>query len=172
MAALTDSGTFGPLDQVTSRRRRRSDSGAELIELAMVLPILLIVVAGIVDFGFLFHRFETVTNAAREGARLASLPHYTDADVQERVRQYLDSSGLDRAASVVPVPMRSTLTLTPGSPGSPSSTVDVVTVDVFYPAQFSALGPLIQLVGGSSRSQIMLKGTSVMRREGGGVTGS
>ena len=71
MAALTDSGTFGPLDQVTSRRRRRSDSGAELIELAIVLPILLIVVAGIVDFGFLFRRYEAITNAAREGARVA-----------------------------------------------------------------------------------------------------
>ena len=154
------------LNQEAPRRRRRSDSGAELIELAIVLPILLIVVAGIVDFGFLFQRYEAVTNAAREGARLASLPHYTDADVQERVRQYLDSSGLDRDASVVPVPTHSTLTLSSGA------TVDVVAVHVFYPAQFSALGPFLQLVGGSHRDSIMLKGTSIMRSEGGSVSGS
>lgn len=148
------------------RRRGSSDSGAELIELALVLPILLVVVAGIIDFGFLFQRWEAVTNAAREGARLASLPHYTDADVQERVKQYLDSSGLNRASSVVPAPTRSTLTLPSGA------TVDVITVEVSYPAEFSSLGPIIQLVRGSSRSSIMLKGTSVMRREGGGVAGS
>ena len=148
------------------RRRRRSDSGAELIELALVLPILLIVIAGIIDFGFLFQRYEAVTNAAREGARLAILPDFSDADVQERVRQYLDASGLDRNAAVVPVPARSTLSLSAGS------NVDVVSVYVFYPAQFLSLGPIIQLVGGSTRSSIMLKGTSVMRTENASVSGS
>ena len=166
MAALTDSGTFGPLDQVTSRRRRRSDSGAELIELAIVLPILLIVLAGIVDFGFLFRRYEAITNAAREGARVAILPNFNDVDVQERVKQYLDSTGLDRNASVVPLPTHSTLTLSTGA------TVDVVTVHVFYPAEFSYLGPFLQMVGGSYRDSIMLKGTSVMRSENASVSGS
>lgn len=154
------------LNQPATRRRRRSDSGAELIELAIVLPILLIVVAGIVDFGFLFQRYEAITNAAREGARVAVLPNFSDADVQERVKQYLDSTGLNRTASVVPLPTHSTLTLTTGA------TVDVVAVHVFYPAQFSYLGPLIQLVGGSTRSSIMLKGTSVMRSESASAGGS
>jgi Flp pilus assembly protein TadG len=154
------------LDQVTSRRRRRSDSGAELIELAIVLPILLFVVAGVIDFGFLFQRYEAITNAAREGARVAVLPNFNDVDVQERVKQYLDASGLNRAASVVPVPTRSTLTLTTGA------TVDVVTVEVFYPAEFLYLAPFAQLIGGTQRSQIMLKGTSVMRSESASVTGS
>ena len=166
MAALTDVGTFGPSDHVTTRRKRRSDSGAELIELAIVLPILLFVVAGIVDFGFLFQRYEAVTNAAREGARVAVLPNFNDADVQERVKQYLDASGLNRAASVVPVPTRSTLTLATGA------TVDVVTVQVFYPAEFLYLGPFARLIGGNQRSQIMLRGASAMRTENASVTGS
>ena len=154
------------LSEHVARRRRRSDSGAELIELAIVLPILLIVVAGIVDFGFLFRRYEAITNAAREGARVAVLPNFNDVDVQERVKQYIDSTGLDRNASVVPLPTHSTLTLTSGA------TVDVVTVHVFYPAQFSYLGPFLQLVGGRARDSIMLKGTSVMRTENASVTGS
>jgi Flp pilus assembly protein TadG len=149
-----------------ARRRFRSDSGAELIELAIVLPILLIVVAGIIDFGFLFHRYEVITNAAREGARMAVLPNFNDADVQERVRQYLDSSGLERNVAVVPLPTRSTLTLTTGA------TVDVVTVQVSYPAEFSYIAPFVRLVGGSHRSAIMLRGTSVMRSENASVTGS
>ena len=154
------------LNQRGAKRRRRSDSGAELIELAIVLPILLVVVAGIVDFGFLFQRYEAVTNAAREGARVAILPNFNDTDVQERVKQYLDSTGLDRTASVVPLPTRSTLTLTTGA------TVDVVTVHVFYPARFSYLGPFVQMVGGSYASSIMLKATSVMRTENASTGGS
>ena len=154
------------LNQQTARRRRRSDSGAELIELAIVLPILLIVVAGIVDFGFLFQRYEAITNAAREGARVAILPNFNDVDVQERVKQYLDSTGLDRNASVVPLPTHSTLTLSTGA------TVDVVTVHVFYPAEFAYLGSFLQMVGGGYRDSIMLKGTSIMRTENASAAGS
>ena len=68
------------------KRKLRSEGGAELIEFALVLPLLLLIVLGIVDFGFLFQRCEVVTNAAREGARMAVLPGYATADVQARVR--------------------------------------------------------------------------------------
>ncbi len=57
----------------------RSEHGAELIEMAIVTPLLLLLVFGIVDFGFLFQRYVVLTNAAVEGARVASLPGYTAA---------------------------------------------------------------------------------------------
>src|ERR1051326_7949194 len=69
--------------------RFRDDRGAELIELALVLPILLFVSAGILEFGFLFQRFEVITNAAREGARLGALPGYGLADADARTRSYI-----------------------------------------------------------------------------------
>src|SRR5215831_8178385 len=75
-------------------RHARSQRGAELIEFALVLPLLLLLVLGIVDFGFLFQRMEVITNAAREGARIAVLPSYTNADVQARVCNYLTSGGV------------------------------------------------------------------------------
>jgi Flp pilus assembly protein TadG len=50
--------------------------------------MLLLVVLGIAEFGFIFQRYEVVTNAAREGARMAVLPGYTSADVIARVRVY------------------------------------------------------------------------------------
>ena len=62
-------------------RRLACDKGAELIEFALVFPLLLLVMVGIMDFGLLFQRYETVTNAAREGARIAVLPGYAQADV-------------------------------------------------------------------------------------------
>ena len=46
---------------------------SKLIEFALVFPLLLMVILGIVDFGFLFQRYEVLTNAAREGARVAAL---------------------------------------------------------------------------------------------------
>ena len=49
-------------------------------------PVLLLLVFGIVDFGFMFQRYVVLTNAAAEGARVASLPGYTAADAQARVQ--------------------------------------------------------------------------------------
>ena len=57
-------------------RRLRQEDGAQLVEFALVLPLLLFVVLGIAEFGIIFQRYEVVTNAAREGARLAVLPGY------------------------------------------------------------------------------------------------
>ena len=65
----------------------RSQAGAELVEFALVLPILLLVFGGIVDFGLLLQRQQVITNAAREGARLAVLPGYAIADVDGRGRR-------------------------------------------------------------------------------------
>ena len=71
------------------RTRWRSDEGAQLVEFALVLPLLLLVVLGIAEFGFIFQRYEVLTNAAREGARIAVLPGYTAADVTTRVASYV-----------------------------------------------------------------------------------
>lgn len=71
-------------------RRFRSDEAAQLVEFALVLPMLLLVVLGIAEFGFIFQRYEVVTNAAREGARMAVLPGYSTADVVARVKVYVN----------------------------------------------------------------------------------
>jgi hypothetical protein len=51
---------------------RRDDRGANLVEMALVLPLLLMLFMGIVDFGRAYYSYVTLTNAAREGARFAS----------------------------------------------------------------------------------------------------
>ncbi len=48
---------------------RRSGRGQSLVEIALVLPILLIVLFGVLEFGRIFHSYLVVTHAAREGAR-------------------------------------------------------------------------------------------------------
>ena len=57
-----------------------SERGAELVEFAIVLPLLLLVTMGIIDFGFMFQRYVVLTNAAMEGARVAVLPGYSTSD--------------------------------------------------------------------------------------------
>ena len=49
------------------------EGGQSLTEFALVLPIFLILVFAIVDFGMGFHAWITVTNSAREGARLGAV---------------------------------------------------------------------------------------------------
>ena len=53
------------------RRRRNRQSGQSLVEFALVLPVFLLILAGIIDMGFMFYSRITVINAAREGARSA-----------------------------------------------------------------------------------------------------
>ena len=90
-------------------RRVRSERGAELIEMAMVTPVLLMILAAIFDFGFLFRSWEVVTNAAREGARVGILPAYScdpaePTDVQTRVDAYMAAAGFsDQAAYTVTI---------------------------------------------------------------------
>lgn len=49
------------------------DRGAEVVEFAIVIPILLVVIAALISFGFVFMSQITLTQAAREGARYAAI---------------------------------------------------------------------------------------------------
>lgn len=60
-------------DHHGSAPRANRDRGAAAVEFALVLPVLLLVLCGIVDFGRALHAQVVLTQAAREGARLAAL---------------------------------------------------------------------------------------------------
>ena len=130
-----------------------------------MLPILLLCFAAIVDFGFLFQRYEAVTNAAREGARLAVLPNYTVPDVQARIASYMAASGL--AGGPTPyVNLTATRTLPSGQ------IITVAEVVVWYPAGLTYMGPIAGLVGGGGHGSMMLRASSIMRAETAAASGS
>ncbi len=56
---------------VSTSRRRRKSRGQSLVEFSLVLPIFLLILAGILDFGFLLYSRITLINATREGAHAA-----------------------------------------------------------------------------------------------------
>jgi Flp pilus assembly protein TadG len=135
----------------------RSERGAELIEFAMVMPLLILLLAGIFDFGMMFRSLEAVTNAAREGARVGVLPGYEDpADVRARVNAYLVGSGLTGSYPLPEVEQVSVAT--------PAGTFTAVAVRVNYPYQLSILGPVGAAFGGSFGT-VSLRAASVMRTE-------
>jgi Flp pilus assembly protein TadG len=139
-------------------RRVLGERGVELIEFAISLPVLLLILAGIIDFGFLFQRYEVVTNAAREGARLKSLPVVTTtADIQARVSAYLTDAGLDPALATTAV---NTVAIPINPAGTLTATGNQVVVQ--YPYQFLVLSPISGLVGGSFGS-VTLTASSMMR---------
>ena len=69
---------------IDTRRRPLRERGAVAVEMAIVLPLLLLIIGGMIDLGRLFYVQTMVTNAAREGARMKSLG-YADADADTRV---------------------------------------------------------------------------------------
>ena len=50
-------------------KEKNPERGAALVELAMVLPLLLLILVGIIELGLLFYNQQVLTNASREGAR-------------------------------------------------------------------------------------------------------
>ena len=73
------------------KRIYRDERGQGLVEMALIVPVLLLMVAGLVDFGRAFRGYIVVTNAAREGARYASLfPHYEAGIVSATIQAAAD----------------------------------------------------------------------------------
>jgi hypothetical protein len=142
-------------------RRGRSERGAELIELALVLPILLLMFAAVMDFALMFQRFLVVSNAAREGARIAVLPGYTEEDVQNRVTDYVhDGTGDD---TLTPVASLEPVTIDPEGDTPPFPAAQV-TVSLTH--SYLLMGAVSGLIGGGgSWTTITLAARSTMRIE-------
>ena len=139
-------------------RAGSSEQGAEVVELAVVLPVLLLLLMGVIDFGFLFQRYEVLTNAAMEGARVGSLPGYAiPADVTSRVQAYASSGGIDPATlNIEAIPT------TVAAPGGGTWPAVQVTVSHNYTMRY--IGPIAAMFGGSTRT-VTLRSRSTMRRQ-------
>jgi Flp pilus assembly protein TadG len=85
------------------RLRRSSRTGTTIVEAAFVLPLLLLVVLGIIEYGWLFFNVQQITNAARQGARIAILPDVTTAQAEAIIAEILERVGLDRYSPTVEV---------------------------------------------------------------------
>lgn len=126
-------------------RARRSvpenQTGVALVEMALAAPILVMVLFGLLEFGYLLYAKGVIANASREAARLGvvlSHPRKTQAEIEDQVRSYLEKSGFDAAAVRVTYPNG-----LPGSSGSPFA------VRLQYAYNFKVLPNFIQSLTGS-----------------------
>lgn len=123
-------------------RRGDSDRGAVAVEFALVLPVLVVLVFGIIDFGRLYNAQVTLTQAAREGSRLAAL---NLPNVAQRTAD--SSSGLVTSSAVQVT----------ACPANADQTSDAK-VTVTYNFAFNT--PMISLVG--LPTTMVLTGTGIM----------
>jgi Flp pilus assembly protein TadG len=142
----------------------RSERGVEIVEMAAVLPLLLLVMMGIVDFAFMFQRYSVITNAAMEGARVGSLPGYKiPGDVKARVDAYAASGGVKAASINVDA-------ITVAVPAAGGGNWPAVQVTVTHVYTFQYLGPLTSLFSGSMPT-VTLRARSTMRSQVGAGAG-
>ena len=139
----------------------RSQRGTALIETALILPLLLLLCVGIFEFGRAYQTWEVLTNAAREGARVAILPNTTTADATARVREFLQVGGLAYDASVGVAVTNTTVSM--GAAGNAAG----FKVTVTYPFTFMVLQPVARMVtaGAMDGAPISIVATSTMRKE-------
>lgn len=77
-----------------SFKRTPNERGATLVEFAIIVPLLLLLLFGIIEFGRIITEFTTIRTAAREGARFA-----TTVETTGGVPNYRNCSGIIAAAN-------------------------------------------------------------------------
>jgi Flp pilus assembly protein TadG len=140
-------------------RLKKNERGAALLEAAVTVPIILLITVGIFEFGRAYQTWQVLTNAAREGARLAVIAGSTDADVTTRVQNYMEKGALQYAAGA-----KVTITRTVALTGPDTAS----RIDIEYPFQFMVLNPVVRLIApGDTKTgaPITMKSSAIMRNE-------
>lgn len=116
-----------------ARLRGYGDRGQDLVEFALILPVLLLLLLGIMEFGIVIFTYDTIANAAREGARYGIIHHEPgdDSDIEAATRRL--TTGLDPAALGIDIDL---------------SDPNRIQVEIFYEYNLIT-GPVILAVGGN-----------------------
>jgi len=141
--------------------RIKSERGAALLEAAITLPMLLLVAVGIFEFGRAYQTWQILTNAAREGARMAVLADPSNGNVVTRVRDYMAAGQLSEAnAATVDVNRTASISVNGAS-------VSASQVSIDYPFSFIVLQPVARLVAPTTSlgGAVVMHAQALMRNE-------
>ena len=128
---------------------RRNRRAAAAVEFAIVAPVFLLMVFGMIEYGRMVMVYQVLTNASREGARAAVLDGATTSSVQTAVQSYMTAAMISGA----------TVTVAPNPPSN-AEYGDPVTVTVSIDFNQVSWLPSPMYLGGKS-----LSSATVMRRE-------
>jgi len=131
------------------RKNKPDKDGIVLVEMALLLPLLLLVTLGAIEYGWMFLKSQQLANAAREGARIGATPDATNAEVMASVNSVMTAANMDTSGYAV--------NISPAAGGLPSGNNLSVTVTVAY-ANIDLMGvPLIPVPANLSASTSMNK---------------
>ena len=135
----------------------RNQRGAALLETAITLPLILLVSVAIFEFGRAYQTWQVLTNAAREGARVAVINGTPVADIKSAVKNYAAIGGLTVTDSQISLDQSVALGTWTGSQ-----------VTISYPFQFIVLNPVAKMVKSGSKTgeALTMSAVAVMRNEG------
>lgn len=139
---------------------RDTERGAALIEFVLVVPLLLLLIFGIIEFSVLFYDKAVITNASREAAREFSVYSQPPADKSELelvVTKYAQNRMISLTGGAVP-----SLNTIPTDPTTKDSGIQYVTAEVTYTYDWFLLPALMN----DLLPDIDLTATTVMRNEG------
>jgi Flp pilus assembly protein TadG len=131
------------------RLYRRNRRAAAAVEFALVAPVFFLLVFGMIEYGRMVMVQQVITNASREGARVAVLDGSTTAEVTDTVTSYLTSGSISGG----------TVTVSPNPPSN-AEFGDPVTVSVSIPFSQVSWLPSPMYLGATT-----LTATTIMRRE-------
>ena len=160
------------------RKKKTSQEGAAVVEFAIVLPLLLLLLFGMIEFGLLMYNKQVITNASREGARWAIVqPNSSDPldlhspySVKDRIDKYVDDRLVSFSAnnSVTPnlknLTTNNTLDINNSTSNVCSSFGDDIQVKVTYNYDFLVFDNILKLFNGNQGS-IAIAGETIMRCE-------
>jgi len=84
-----------------SRRRGWRRRAAAVVEMAVVTPLLITLLLGIIEYGRRLMVHQTLVQAAREGCRTAVLQGSTETEIRNRVETYMTAAGLPTYGIVI-----------------------------------------------------------------------
>jgi Flp pilus assembly protein TadG len=114
-------------------QRLRNERGQAMVEFALVLPILMALLLGIIQFGIVFNNYITLTDATRAGARKAAVSRFVgDSGASAKAAVENSAQGLDQSKLAPTI----SVTASPdwNTPGND------VTVTASYPYSINILG--------------------------------
>ncbi|WP_428940330.1 TadE/TadG family type IV pilus assembly protein [Fontivita pretiosa] len=99
---------MGKLMQPTSDRRARRGRcdrrrAAAMVEMALILPVLILLVFAVMEYGWMFIRASQVSGAARHGVRVAIRPAATQTEVQDAVALIMQQAGFNEGSFQVEI---------------------------------------------------------------------
>jgi Flp pilus assembly protein TadG len=96
-------------------KKTRRQGGLALVEMALVLPLLVLLLFALIEYGWLFYKYQQINGAARHGCRIGATQPATTAQVNAAIDTMMTGSGLGGSGytkNVTPVEVLAGTTIT------------------------------------------------------------